>query len=162
MKANSLSDKLLKIYSKYASNYNQLLKLSKKQRKILAAEEVDLEELENILEVKAELLSKVDLLEEELLPCREELIESLGLDSSNWLRQFLQQGAASAELKQEVAELSDLISELKELEQENQGLINQKQEGLAQEIRKIRQGAKVNKSYQQQVRVHSTYIDDRS
>ncbi|WP_408955697.1 flagellar protein FlgN [Natroniella sp. ANB-PHB2] len=166
MKAKRIINDLIEIYGQDLKLYKKLFSLTEEQREIIT--EIDdfesdyFDQLEELLVKKDGVMKEIEQVEQKLLPYKAGIIKGLNLSQDEWLKEFLDTDIVTDELKEIINDLVELIKRLQQLDQENQTLINSKKDKLVQEMNQVKKGVKVNKSYNPQVRIHSTYIDDKS
>ncbi|MCK8824186.1 flagellar export chaperone FlgN [Fuchsiella alkaliacetigena] len=168
MKAKQIVTSLTKIYSSYLELCQQVLALTLQQQKILAEIEIEdseidyLGQLEELLQEKGTVIEKLAELEKKVLVHREDIIKKQNLTEENWLLELLESELSTEELKDIVAKLVKVSRKLEATDEKNQELIQSKSNQITEEIKQIKQGVKINKSYNSRLRIHSTYIDDKS
>lgn len=162
MKAKALLADLAEVYTEFLQSYQKLFSLSKELNQLLEAKEVELEQVENILAKKSNLLAKTGQLEKKVVKSKAELIAEFDLTEQDWLIELVELDIVEVDLKQKIKKLANLIQKISQLEEKNQKLLTSKADELGEELNKVKQGSKVNKSYNKRTRIHSTYIDDKS
>ncbi len=160
MGASEVTNFLEEIYRQELEDYQRLLRLSYKQQELIKEEE--LEKLEELLQKKEELMSSIDGLEERLAPYKEVIIKKFNLNDNKWLVELLETKLATNRLKGSIKNLVDILKELSQLDRKNQELISTKRADLFKELNLVKKGSKINNSYNSRVRIHSTFIDDKS
>ncbi len=153
-------DSLTNYYKDELSCYQRLVELGRRQNELISDEEFD--SLEGLLNNKQEIIEKVNKIEENLLPYKEYLAKELKLDKSKWFLDLLRNKIISNKLTIVMNKIINLLKELKELDQLNQKDMRLKRNKVLKEVNKVKQGSKINNSYNQKVRIHSTFIDDKS
>lgn len=141
--------------------YQELLDLTKQQEEVIEAE--DFQQLNQLLAQKGKIIKKIDQLDTTVEPYKEQLIAEFDLDEENWLTEFVQQ-QNDLQLQKIVNQLLEILEKLSQLGEESQEVLQEKYEQVQKELKGVRQGSQLNKSYggQQQQRIHSTYIDQKS
>ena len=162
MKAKALLADLAEVYTEFLQSYQKLFSLSKELNQLLEAKEVELEQVENILAKKSNLLAKTGQLEKKVVKSKAELIAEFDLTEQDWLIELVELDIVEVDLKQKIKKLANLIQKISQLEEKNQKLLTSKADELGEELNRVKQGSKVNKSYNKRTRIHSTYIDDKS
>jgi flagellar biosynthesis/type III secretory pathway chaperone len=153
-------DKIKEIYTEESRCYYQLLKLTKAQTELIKQDK--LEELEQSLVKREEIINQISNLEKEVAPFKRKAIKRFSLDSEKWLAQLAECEAVTLNFKKVVNQLTDITQQLTKINDKNRKLIEKNKQEVGKELNEVKKKTEVNNSYTQNKRVHSTFIDEKS
>ncbi|WP_027339039.1 flagellar export chaperone FlgN [Halonatronum saccharophilum] len=159
MKVKEVVATLESIYQKELSLYDDFLSLTKEQSKVI--KKGDLNKLERLLAKRQKIIENIEVIEEKVKPLKDALKENFNLKSGKWLIALKESEISSQRLKDNLTKIIALINDIQEVDKENQSLLRAKQETLSNDLKKVKKGSKVNRSYNTNIRIHSTYIDNK-
>lgn len=140
----------------------QLLALTERQRETLTTvDEVSLNSLNRLIEEKQAVISKVDVLDKEFLEKFQALKAHLGVEDFSKVEGEPVPGFKA--LKSKVEEILEITQKIKELDDENTASAKAHMEVIKQELKTVRIGKQVSRSYGQKYNDHSQsiFIDKR-
>ena len=156
-----LKDDLLReLLTELLDYYQELLVNTRNQADLLETDAW--EELSKLLAAREEIIEKIDQLMVRLEPFKEELVAGYHLNEQEWLHDLKEKQALSPALESVIISLYQVRADNQIIDRENRERLAKTRRVLHQEMTKLQTGIRVNKKYNKNNRIYSSFFDKRS
>ena len=153
-------DLLKKLLTELLDYYQELLVSTRNQADLIKTDAW--EELSKLLAAREEIIEKIDQLMVRIEPLKEELVAGYHLNEQEWLRDLKEKQALSPALESVITSLYQVRADNQAIDRENRERLAQTRRVLHQEMTKLQTGIRVNKKYNKNNRIYSSFFDKRS
>lgn len=153
-------DLLRQLLTELLDYYQELLVNTRSQADLIKTDA--LEDLGKLLAVREEIIEKIDQLMVGIEPLKAELVAGYHLNEQEWLRDLKEKQVLSPELKSVINSLYQIRADNQAIDRENREQLTQTRLVLHQEMTKLQTGIRVNKKYNKNNRIYSSFFDKRS
>lgn len=135
-------------------------KISEEQSRLIDNEKF--EELQPLIDRKQELIETINQLDKRLNSFIEKIKNLFGLDTADWLDKLEEEEDLPGKVKKSLRKLENIIVEMQEIDKLNLMKMRSKRMELGRGMMEVHEGRRVNKGYNRDNRIYSTFIDRKS
>lgn len=160
MKDNRSLDDFSLLIDKKVKYLEELMDLTKKQTELI--NKVEFEDLQILTNKKDEIIYEVDDLDKKITPLLEEVLDIFKLDRNNWLNIIQKKEEVPEKTRENIKRLVDILAELQKIDNTNLKMMKEQRQELNKDMQEVHEGRRVNKGYNSNNRIYSTFIDKKS